>query len=1372
MALQTGFLEKEKIIYYYNTAIEEIKKVLSMEKSLGVLPKVDKELKYAATNLYDVIDWSFKRHLWLYWDGEYATGRITRNERNQNQRCLNTPVANINYLLDKMKLYAQPDLSTTGIHIDVICKLRQPVRNDPSHNASDYNLKDILKIMPEARKVVNCYVDSKIPLLEVDSEISLDSNWDELFSACNHFDPRKSNYILVIGKTDCLDSVDRELISSIPWNMVIDFDPESKKQGLYQAFCNAKGVSPHYVTRNQFDNLQFSANSAVPYWFFSIGDIDIPDTIVRDSREWQRNYLPKLSPLISDFASVYPRNTKVVIAHDAAQIIANWCAQLDVAYQDRVQFIVTTPKETFVSLLDQYNPQYISIDLPSLAKGVQRFESYFGKGSKQSNIIIPAKGGDKSLLPDQYADIQEDLELVYKGIEESSSIEASDKSEIVFYKGAKVSWFGLDHHFDVDRKVTNDLLNLIKASLYKEEKDIVIIPHEPGVGGSTVARRLAWELHEEYPTVFVREYRSNTAQKIIRLFRHTAKHVVVFIEVNEVGLDNCHKLYNAVRTETISATFVQIMRRSTASVGTGLMSKPVIYLNDKECKKIIDKLLPYIKEHYEDSKVIQRKECELLDIYASPGDIARRTPFYMGLVAFEEEFRGIESFIQKFTSEITVIQKQLLVMISLVYYYTGKSVPSKFLANFVIPEERRPLYQTIELEEYFPPLYCLDSIILTEQKGNDLIYRPRHLILAKEILVQIIGGGQTGDLWKQSIADWAVPFITVSRITEGVQSQETIQLLRDLFISRDSEEITTDRFAKLIMDMIESDAIDAVGTIFKKLVEVYPGESHFWGHLARYYAHIGDLENAIKSADKALKIVPTDPILRHIKGMCLKKEAKVIGKKLIDGKIFKDKLSAIELGQMDSLREQWQLKVESAAHEFKLTTENSRDLPGYISHIQMLVETIDAGRVLSGSPTQEEFFENNKDPWYVHCIDQANSLLETARRLDPDGNDMFLANAESQVLGLFRDYKSILRTWNSMLVHGTNKPAIRRQIVRAYQNIASGFERYDEARLSELLALLEVNILEDTTKTSSNINLWFKVARCSKQVSIDSALGKLLKWKTTTELIIADYYYYILKTIKGINGTTQAAEDSKRLLEELKLKGANLPNKIKVYEWLGPQLKGGELSQLVEKRRFEQQLDDNGKLKLLRLIDGTIAEWKHPGHGVIDVNGLKVFFRPGIGNDKTGIYESDVGKKVKFCLGFSQDGLRAFDNSVKTYEYLAHIGGDEESATTTLIRKLKIDETVECRVTGNGEYHVYVSVDGVDEKCSIYYKELNTPYSKTKRPEPGTIFTAKVINYSEQHGCNLSLKVSEVRQENSSETLLDSDLAGQMKKWLHDSKSN
>lgn len=1339
---KTGFLEVDKILYFYNTAIEEIQKALSMGKIFGFAHKVDKELKYAATALYDVIDWSFKRNLWLYWDQEHNAGRITRRDCNIQQIRLINDTATIAYLVENMKKYASPDLSTTGIHLDIILGLRQPVRNDPSHNASDHNIENIMKIIVEARKVILCYVDLNADLVEVASDVTIDTNWDELFMACNHFDPRKSNYILIIGKTDSLDPVDRGLICSIPWNMVIDFDPESKKKGLHQAFTTVKGVSPHYVTRNQFDTLQFSPNSVVPYWFFAIGDIDIPDTIVRDSREWQRTYLPKLGPLISDFASAYPRNTKVVIAHDAVQIISNWCAQLDVSYQDRVDFMITTPQEVFSNLLDQYCHKKIPIDLLSVAKGVQRFQSYFGKGAKvQGNIVIPAKGGDKLLLPDQYADIQEDLELIYKGIEDSLTIEESDKSESAFYRGGKISWFGLDNHFDVDRKVTGDLLKSIKEGFNKDEKNIVIIPHEPGVGGSTVARRLAWDLHEEYPTVFVRDYHSNTSQRITRLYRHTAKHIVVFIEVNEIGLDNCYKLYNAVRTETISATFILVMRKSATLLDSYLVSKPVIYLNDKECKKIIDKLLVYIKDHYADYNKVEQKGQELLDIYANSGDIARRTPFYMGLVAFEEDFCGIENFIQKFTSDITAIQKQLLVIISLIYYATGKSVPSKFLANFVITEERKPLYQTIELEEYFPKLYSLDSIILTEQKGSELYYRPRHLIIAKEILTQIIGGVQSGDRWKQSIADWAIPIISISCIKDGVQSNETVQLLRDLFISRDSEEITVERFSKLIMDMIDSNAIDAVGTIFKKLVEVYPNETHFWGHLARYYSYVGELEDAIESVDKAIHLVPNNPIMHHIKGMCLKKEAKKISKTLIEMNIRKDKLSSVELEQVKSFRNQWQLKVDSAACEFELTIENSRDLPGYISHIQMLVEIIEAGKILSGCPTQEDFFENNKDLWYIQCLDQANSLLEIARRLDPDGDNMFLASAESNVLELFRDYKRILKTWNFMLMHGSNKPAIRRQIVRTYQRMASGFERYDEKKLLELLELLEVNILEDLTKTNVNINLWFKVARCSKYVSIDSALGKLLKWKTITGLIIADYYYYILKSIKAINGTTQAIEQSKPLLEELKTKGANLPNKIKIYEWLGPQLKGGELSQIVEKRMLEEQKDDIGKLRLLRQIDGTIAEWKHHGYGIIDVNGLKVFFRPGIGNDKTGIYESDVGKKVKFSVGFSQDGLRAFDISVKTYEYLANIGGGDEEAAAVDFRKLKIDETVECRVISNGNHHVFVSVEGVEEKCSIYYRELDVPYSDKIRPEVGIILAAKVINYSKQYGCNLSLKI-------------------------------
>lgn len=38
--------------------------------------------------------------------------------------------------------------------------------------------------------------------------------------------------------------------------------------------------------------------------------------------------------------------------------------------------------------------------------------------------------------------------------------------------------------------------------------------YEPGVGGTTLMRRIAWELSEQYPTMILQKYNEQTAKNI------------------------------------------------------------------------------------------------------------------------------------------------------------------------------------------------------------------------------------------------------------------------------------------------------------------------------------------------------------------------------------------------------------------------------------------------------------------------------------------------------------------------------------------------------------------------------------------------------------------------------------------------------------------------------------------------------------------------------------------------------------------------------------------------------------------------------------------------------------------------------------------
>lgn len=179
---------------------------------------------------------------------------------------------------------------------------------------------------------------------------------------------------------------------------------------------------------------------------------------------------------------------------------------------------------------------------------------------------------------------------------------------------------------------------------------------------------------------------------------------------------------------------------------------------------------------------------------------------------------------------------------------------------------------------------------------------------------------------------------------------------------------------------------------------------------------------------------------------------------------------------------------------------------------------------------------------------------------------------------------------------------------------------------------MEENILSDPNEVN-NYMLWFNVARYS-HMNMETVLGKMNQWKGLNPTKDVLFYCFVFYAIKAINNDSTAAGIAINLLDQCK----HAPGVDSVYikEWfvndgLGIKKKA-ELRNGVEERRR---------------VYGTISIYKHPGDARITLDcGLEVFFKPSV----KGITEANLHHKVSCLIGFSYDGIRAWDESVKLEE--------------------------------------------------------------------------------------------------------------------------
>lgn len=133
--------------------------------------------------------------------------------------------------------------------------------------------------------------------------------------------------------------------------------------------------------------------------------------------------------------------------------------------------------------------------------------------------------------------------MVYVGVDRQEEYDATKTSRNYFYRGdIPISWYGLNHNFDVVRKIKTSIIDKIKTDMQDRGRLLKRVCYEPGVGGTTLMRRIAWELREQYPTMILQKYNEQTAKNIQKVYDITHNQILIMVDNNDVELEEAKNL--------------------------------------------------------------------------------------------------------------------------------------------------------------------------------------------------------------------------------------------------------------------------------------------------------------------------------------------------------------------------------------------------------------------------------------------------------------------------------------------------------------------------------------------------------------------------------------------------------------------------------------------------------------------------------------------------------------------------------------------------------------------------------------------------------------------------------------------------------------
>lgn len=1044
------------------------------------------------------------------------------------------------------------------------------------------------------------------------------SNWDKFYGACNKFDEGWI-YVLVVGPNLPVSKERKAALGRIDWSLVLDFDPETHTSGLYSSTeSELKTVRALHLLTLQ-NRISFSLMRGT-YWIAGFGLKDVPTTLVDDNwRTWHRRYSEDLRYTARSFAkAASERPITFVILWDEPDYIRTICESFDGTCGNSVNFVFGVEDTNRVGPVAQtFGAQSVPITFADICNGLERMTE---KRPLGTDVRLPTlESGPTAIPQDRLRWLEEDLELIH--LDSGQTPEPNCNPRKDFLQGKLISWVELAMHCDIDRDKTGILQGKIEYGLDNRGIRRNFLYHWPGAGGSTVARRIVWNLHYKYPTVrLLRIAPNETIERLRAVFDLTTKPLLVLVEGSDISMTAFDQLFNEALSRQLPSIYLIVLRvfaQREADDNTVFLDSTLSISESR-----------LFAQSYSAIQPDRRTQLESL---VHSRDAWQRNPFYFGLTAFGKDFLSIGDYVSRRLQTGTDVQKQILVFLAIAYHYGQKAIPAQMFAGLLsLPEKR-----IVRLENVLPE--PLRELSIREEQFR---WRPAHELIAGEIMESILQGSATDRrVWRQNLSTWASKLIDMPFNPDKVPSDELTDILSSIFILREHVELlgsselsSARRYAPIIEDIPSPEG--RLG-VFKKLVEAFPNEPHFWGHLGRFYAiELRKSEEALTAIDNAIRLDDQNNVFYHMKGMVLRQQVYDMLEKC-------NQRGECSYNEYEDIKR----KVEDAGEQF----EKSRSLAApqeehaYVSHIQLLIRTIDFGFAMSQKSSKEEFLVSRDSAWYRDLLDISEHLLEECKRKqEGEQPGYYITRCQAGLNELYGDYSRVLEGWNSLLDQkDVYLPPVRRQIARVYLLRKNrSWDGLDQRELGRVAQLMQENIETDTTDYRS-IRFWFQAVRRTERQSIETTIERLSYWKATSQSIEATFYLYILHVLQALDGSIIAVSKASDLIKECSQMARTLAIRHNSIEWYG---KGVGMKRILYHtqlpKAWEEEFEKGDKLSL---VEGRIARIFGPGAGNIELScGLSAFFVPGRGFGRTYGRSQDENKAVRFYLSFSYDGLRAW----------------------------------------------------------------------------------------------------------------------------------
>ncbi|MCO7187395.1 MULTISPECIES: hypothetical protein [unclassified Pseudoalteromonas] len=1054
---------------------------------------------------------------------------------------------------------------------------------------------------------------------------------EPLWKECDYFHRHKAKYLLIAGsKLNNLSAEHAELLTALPWNLVLDFDTE--RNGLL-------GKSEQYIKNNkpwkryfpeQIDN---TLETDILVWLSINGhELDV-SSIYNGFKAWRRtvpNKLRVLSEELAKHTSVLPVNLVVIADKTESNKTDKIIEALDEYLGDKLKVVVLCDDDDEQQAYEELGSnleldEFQCIQCPS-QDFVKSISQYYTLPSQSDKVLIPSLSShnnefSKVEVPKElYALSSKCLTILHPGL-------VQDKTGIgQFRKGHKISWAELEQDLAIEMPQDSKIIKQASGALKKNSYEKFTIYHPPGSGGSTAIRKAAWRLKDDWPAVEVIKNSVNIHEYIEKIYNLTNLPVLVVVDGSVLNSTEKEKLVNELKVRGVIHLLLESERGSITPAKKHKAALAVPCPLELKDARLFCNYYTAISD--------PSRHVSLENLTNDENMAAYRQPFFYGFYAFEDEYGNIESFIENSTKDLPDDKKRLLLWVALISRYTQESLPKSFL-NVMQGKEASSAFR-------IKNVFGSSAEPLFKEKNNSVSII--HPIIAQQLLFKLLGKHEP-IAYPERLRDACIALIDSLSTNKLCNEDKTGQILQGLFIFRQSggnqDSGNKAKFSELLQEIKSP---NKQHNVLKHLCEKFSDEPHYYSHFGRHinYDNSRDSNEAIRYFERAIELDSENEV--HYHGLAMVYSNLVIA--TLDD-ISRNpesqqghRIRAIEVIERIEKNYEQSKSFFKKAYEFTWKSEHA-----LVSYTKLIERTVDAiyrqskpADTAHGEYKYCDFFKQNNQAakWCREALEELEWAISELKQLQAEGEMSHHAEERiSRVPKYYDDKASLIEGLSSLIASHADidHSNTRRLLASTY------FKIHEESglttqKLSKVVELMENNIAGNNGD-DRDIKYWFRAYRMLPNFSYPEAIDKIEAWEQLKSSLQASYYLYILHYFFYQQGVGPSQQKAKDYIEKCNRNLSISTTSKKSFEWESSD--NTRVLPLVNSNELGKWDGFFEHTKKLRRVTGMILSVESHVKGTIRINGFEAFFVP-----KSEFTTDDVNTEVSFYLGFSFEGLRAW----------------------------------------------------------------------------------------------------------------------------------